>query len=82
MPTDYYCFASLHWFLDGAGGASIDLWQKMGRLSLVVGDSDNLQVGLYGDDSRATALANYFSPPPILPQMPVGPYEKYAIGMP
>ena len=82
VPTDYYCFASLHWFIDGEGIASTDLWRKMGRLPFVVGDADNLQVGLYGDDSRANALATYLSPPPILPQMPVGPYDKYSIGMP
>jgi len=82
VPTDYYCFASLQWSVDEEGIASTNLWNKMGRLPFVVGDADNLQVGLYGDDGRAAALANYLSPPPILPQMPVGPYEKYAIGMP
>jgi len=82
VSTNYYCFASLHWYFDGDGVTSTTLWQKMGRLPFVVGTNDNLQVGLYGDDSRATALANYLSPPPILPQMPVGPYDKYAIGMP
>ena len=82
VPTDYYCFASLQWSLDSEGLASTDLWIKMGRLPFAVGNADNLQVGLYGDDSRATALATYLTPPPILPQMPVGPYSKYAIGMP
>ena len=81
VATDYYDFASLSWSIDDEGVASIDLWKKMGRLPFDVSDNDNLQVGLYGEDSRIIDLANY-PVPPIMPQSPVGPYDKYAIGLP
>ena len=82
VPTTVYSFASLHWFLDGEGIASTALWQKQGRLPFAAGDFDNFQVGLFGEDQRVVDLINYLSPHPTLPQMPVGPYDKYAIGMP
>ena len=82
VSTDYYNFASLSWSVDSEGVASIDTWKKMGRLPFNVGTNDNLQVGLYGEDSRVNDLAAYISPPPIMPQSPVGPYDKYVIGLP
>lgn len=81
VSTDYYNFASLSWSIDD-GVPSTALWNKMGRLPFTVSDNDNLQVGLYGDDSRVNELAAYLTPPPIMPQSPVGPYAKYAIGLP
>ena len=82
ISTDYYNFASLSWSIDEEGTASIELWKKMGRLPFTVSDNDNLQVGLYGEDSRVIDLATYLTPPPIMSQSPVGPYDKYSIGLP
>ena len=82
VATDCYNFASLSWTIDDEGVASTELWKKMGRLPFTVSDNDNLQVGLYGDDSRVNELAAYLTPPPIMPQSPVGPYAKYSIGLP
>jgi len=77
-----YAFASLNWTAATDEEAeSTDLWQVMGELPFSVGSADNFAIGLYGDDSRADALAAYQCPP-IVPQSPVGPYDKYAIGMP
>jgi hypothetical protein len=81
VPTTKYFFASLNWQVI-EGIASTDLWQKMGMLPFTVEEFNNFQVGLYGVDSRVNDLASYLSPPPVLPQMAVGPYAKYAIGMP
>jgi len=74
--VEKYAFASLNWIPE-----STDLWQIMGELPFPVGNADNFALGLYGDDPRADALASYQCPP-IVPQSPVGPYDKYAIGMP
>ena len=79
---DKYAFASLNWTAaTEIEEASTVPWQVMGELPFPVGDADNFSLGLYGDDPRADALAAYQCPP-IVPQSPVGPYEKYAIGMP
>ena len=84
VPTEVekYAFASLNWTAaTDDEEASTDPWRVMGELPFPVGDADNFALGLYGDDPRASALAVYQCPP-ILPQAPVGPYDKYAIGMP
>lgn len=77
VETEVYSFAWLRWSLENSG-----VWQKLGRLPFSVGDFDTLQVGLFGDDVLVNELTNYLSPPPALPQMPVGPYAKYSIGLP
>lgn len=82
VVTEIYSFASLHWIIDSEGNPSTDLWKKLGRLPFDVTEYDNFQVGLFGEDKQVIDLANYLSPPPVLPQMPVGPYDKYTIGMP
>jgi len=75
-------FAPLNWTAaTETEDASTAPWQVMGELPFPVGDADNFSLGLYGDDPRADALAAYQCPP-IVPQSPVGPYDKYAIGMP
>jgi len=76
VEVDKYAFAALNWVPE-----STTLWKPMGALPFEVGDADNLSVGLYGDDPLTTSLAEYQCPP-IVPQSPVGPYDKYAIGMP
>lgn len=82
VKTYHYHFASLTWSVDEEGVATTDLWVQLARLPFTASDNDNLQVGLYGDDSRVNDLAAYLTPPPIMPQSPVGPYDKYAIGLP
>lgn len=72
-----YQFASLTWKTD-----SIEPWKIMGMLPFPVGDNDNFMTGLYGVDARVNDMINFPSPPHVLPQMPVGPYDKYSIGMP
>ena len=79
--VERYFFASLRRVIRD-GVKSTDTWQRHGRLSFDVGENDNFSVGLYGNDPLVTALAEYPSPPPVLPKMPVGPYELYAIGQP
>jgi len=82
VEVDKYAFASLKWTAaTETEEASIAPWNIMGQLPFEVGDSDNLSVGLYGDDALAIALSEYQCPP-IVPQSPIGPYAKYAIGMP
>jgi len=78
----HYHFASLIWSVDLEGNATTDIWTQLARLPFTASDNDNLQVGLYGDDSRVNELAAYLTPPPIMPQSPVGPYDKYSIGLP
>jgi len=84
VPTEVekYAFASLNWTAaTDEEDASTEPWRVMGELPFPVGDADNFAIGLYGDDPRCNALAAYQCPP-IVPQSPVGPYDKYAIGMP
>ena len=84
VPTEVekYAFASLNWTAaTDDEEASTEPWRVMGELPFSVGSADNFAIGLYGDDPRADALAAYQCPP-IVPQSPVGPYNKYAIGMP
>jgi hypothetical protein len=82
VPTEKYFFASLDWTAaTETTPESTDLWKIMGMLPFDVSLSDNLSVGLYGDGYLATVLAEYPCPP-IVPQTPVGPYDKYAIGLP
>ena len=82
VEVDKYAFASLKWTAaTDTEGESTAPWRVMGELPFAVGSADNLAVGLYGDDPLAALLAAYQCPP-IVPQSPVGPYEKYAIGMP
>jgi len=80
--VEYYSFACLDWSIDSEGVPSAELWNKLGRLPFTVTDNDNFAVALFGDDQLVKDLASYLSPPPTLPQMPVGPYDKYAIGLP
>jgi len=84
VPTEVekYSFASLNWTAaTDDEEASTEPWRVMGELPFPVGSADNFALGLYGDDPRCDALAAYQCPP-IVSQSPVGPYEKYAIGMP
>jgi hypothetical protein len=80
--VEYYSFACLDWALDSEGVASTDLWKKLGRLPFSVTDNDNFSAALFGGGALVDNLTEYLSPPPTLPQMPVGPYDKYAIGLP
>lgn len=84
VPTavEKYAFATLTWTAATAEkDESTELWRVTGELPFLVGDADNFSLGLYGDDSMVNALATYQCPP-IVPQSPVGPYDKYVIGMP
>lgn len=72
-----YYFATLTW-----QPGSMVLWKKQGKLPFSAGNYDNFSVGLYGNDTRVADLAEYLSPPAIVPQMPVGPYSLYSVSQP
>jgi hypothetical protein len=71
-----YSLASLSW-----APGSVEQWRRMGELPFTVGDNDNFSIGLFGDDQMVKEFGD-LPTPPIVPQSPVGPYDKYAIGMP
>jgi len=81
VPTDIYSLAFLRWQMI-AEVPTTALWQKLGRLPFTASDNDNFSVSLFGVGQFVDDLESYLSPPPTLPQTPVGPYAKYAIGMP
>jgi len=72
-----YNFAYLKWIPD-----SVETWKVLGQLPFTVQSFDNFAVCLYGEGQLARDLAVYQTPPMILPETPVGPYDKYAIGLP
>ena len=72
-----YNFAYLKWIPD-----SVELWKVLGQLPFTVQSDDNFAVCLYGEGQLVKDLAIYQTPPMILPETPVGPYDKYAIGLP
>jgi len=61
---------------------SVELWKVLGQLPFTVQSDDNFAVCLYGEGQLVKDLAIYQTPPMILPETPVGPYDKYAIGLP
>lgn len=81
QDVERYFFSSLRWRVTN-GGATTVPWQRHGKLPFDVAENDNFSVGLYGNDPLVKDLANYPSPPSVLPQMPVGPYHLYALGQP
>jgi hypothetical protein len=72
-----YNFAYLKWI-----PGSVELWKVLGQLPFTVQSDDNFAVCLYGEGQLVKDLAIYQTPPMILPETPVGPYDKYAIGLP
>jgi hypothetical protein len=82
LDAEVYSFAFLQWIYNDLRPSDERLWKRLGVLPCPVGDRDNFQVGLFGNDRLVNELADYLSPPPILPQMPIGTYENYTLGMP
>jgi hypothetical protein len=72
-----YFFASLHWTPDNPLP-----WQRMAMLPFDGDTIGNFSAGLFGEHPFVNDLSSYPSRPTVRPQIPVGPYSKYAIGMP
>lgn len=72
-----YRFAHLNWTVQDGG-----VWAIMGELPFTVSISDNFSMSLFGKGVQVQDIINYPSPPVTQPQMPIGPYELYAIGLP
>lgn len=75
--TNKYFFASLKW-----EPGSIDPWQRMAMLPIDGDTIGNFCAGLFGDHPMVQSLSNYPVRPTVRPQIPVGPYSKYAVSMP
>ena len=72
-----YRLAHLEWSPEN--GAE---WQLAGRLPVELSDNCSFCAGLFGAGQYVKDLATFETPPYALPQMPAGPYEKYATGLP
>ncbi|HBA73479.1 MAG TPA: hypothetical protein DCZ63_15190 [Geobacter sp.] len=57
-------------------------WKVMGKLPLTVAGKESWAMSLFGVGKITRGMQQFLSPPHVLPQMPVGTYDKYAIGMP
>jgi hypothetical protein len=77
ISTDKYFFASLKWVPE-----STEQWKRMAMLPFDGDTVGNFCAGLFGEHPMVQALTDYLTRSTVRPQIPVGPYSKYAIGMP
>ena len=57
-------------------------WRVLSKLPTPIETMKQWSVSLFGTGKMVQDMADFLSPPHVLPQMPVGPYEKYSIGLP
>lgn len=57
-------------------------WQLLGELPDEITTDENWSMAFFGEGEHVKQMMDFISPPHVFPQMPVGPYEKYAIGQP
>lgn len=57
-------------------------WKLLGKLPTAVNGTEEWSMAVFGNSWVVQSMMEFLSPPHVLPQMPVGPYAKYAIGLP